>query len=236
MKQTLRPRRSSSLVDELRSALWRAISRRSPQQAKREGQSARSSRARTAISWSPTRTSTRCSSNIEKLAKSGSKDLAEQMLSELKDILERLQTGNFADNAKQQRASKMMKDLNDLVSKQQKLLDDTFKAKREQSRRSAGRSAFECEPARAADGVRSRHVHGAVLRHAAGGGRGRRHVAEGQRKFSKDGPAAATVSSKASSRRASARPVRRARPAPGRARQKLAEPDRPLPHRRREPA
>ena len=42
--------------------------------------------------------------NIEKLAKSGSKDMAEQMLSELKDILERLQTGNFSDNAKQQRA------------------------------------------------------------------------------------------------------------------------------------
>ena len=70
--------------------------------------------------------------NIEKLAKSGSKDMAEQMLSELKDILERLQTGTFSDNAKQQRASKMMKDLNDLVSKQQKLLDETFKAKREQ--------------------------------------------------------------------------------------------------------
>ncbi len=73
--------------------------------------------------------------NIEKLAKSGSKDLAEQMLSELKDILDRLQTGNFADNAKQQRAAKMMKDMNDLISKQQKLLDDTFGAKRERGRR-----------------------------------------------------------------------------------------------------
>jgi uncharacterized protein (TIGR02302 family) len=70
--------------------------------------------------------------NIEKLAKSGSKDLAQRMLSELKDILDRMQTGNFADNAKQQRASRMMKDLSDLIAKQQKLQDDTYSAKREQ--------------------------------------------------------------------------------------------------------
>jgi len=53
------------------------------------------------------------------------------MLSELKDILDRLQTGNFADNAKQQRAAKMMQDLKELTSQQQKLLDETFQAKRE---------------------------------------------------------------------------------------------------------
>ncbi len=74
-------------------------------------------------------------SNIEDLAKSGSKDLAERMLSELKDILDRLQTGNFADNAKQQRAAKMMQDLKELTQQQQKLLDETFKAKRERSDR-----------------------------------------------------------------------------------------------------
>jgi uncharacterized protein (TIGR02302 family) len=71
--------------------------------------------------------------NIQKLAQSGSKEMAEKMLSELKDILDRLQTGNFAENAQQQRAGKMMKDLSDIVSNQQKLLDDTFAAKRQQS-------------------------------------------------------------------------------------------------------
>ena len=71
-------------------------------------------------------------SNIEKLAQSGSKEMAERMLSELKDILERLQAGNIPENAQQQRASRMMKDLSDIVSKQQKLLDDTFEAKRKQ--------------------------------------------------------------------------------------------------------
>lgn len=71
-------------------------------------------------------------SNIEKLAQSGSKEMAERMLSELKDILERMQAGNIPENAKQQRASRMMKDLNDVISKQQKLLDDTFETKRKQ--------------------------------------------------------------------------------------------------------
>jgi uncharacterized protein (TIGR02302 family) len=82
--------------------------------------------------------------NIEKLARSGSKELAENMLNELKDILDRLQTGNFADNAKQQRAGRMMKDLSDVIAKQQKLLDDTYAAKRQQGGREGGQ--FEVSP------------------------------------------------------------------------------------------
>ena len=70
------------------------------------------------------------------------------MLSELNDILDRLQTGNFPDNAKQQRAGRMMKDLNDVVSDQQKLLDDTFaeKRKRPQGQGGGGGDQFEVSP------------------------------------------------------------------------------------------
>ncbi len=85
-------------------------------------------------------------SNIQKLAQSGSKEMAERMLSELKDILDRLQTGNFAENAQQQRASRMMKDLSDLVSNQQKLLDDTFAAKRQQNANNGDAQQFEVSP------------------------------------------------------------------------------------------
>jgi hypothetical protein len=85
--------------------------------------------------------------NIQKLAQSGSKEMAEKMLSELKDILDRLQTGNFAENAQQQRAGKMMKDLSDIVSNQQKLLDDTFAAKRQQNANNQQQSdEFEVSP------------------------------------------------------------------------------------------
>jgi hypothetical protein len=68
------------------------------------------------------------------------------MLAELKDILERIQTGNFAENAQQQRAGKMMKDLGEVINEQQKLLDDTFAAKRQQSGEEAGSQAFEVSP------------------------------------------------------------------------------------------
>ncbi|MFW2392130.1 MAG: TIGR02302 family protein, partial [Methyloceanibacter sp.] len=76
--------------------------------------------------------------NIQDLAEAGSKDMAERMLSELNDILDRLQTGNFPENAQQQRAQKMMKDLDDVVSDQQELLDDTFAEKREQRQGQGG--------------------------------------------------------------------------------------------------
>ena len=110
-------------------------------------------------------------SNIEKLAQSGSKEMAERMLSELKDILERMQAGNIPENAQQQRASRMMKDLNDVISKQQKLLDDTFdsQAQAGRQRRPATEPAIRCEPARAADRFRPRHEHGAVLGDAGRG-------------------------------------------------------------------
>ncbi|HEX2448331.1 MAG TPA: TIGR02302 family protein [Methyloceanibacter sp.] len=85
-------------------------------------------------------------SNIQKLAQSGSREMAERMLSELKDILDRLQTGNFAENAQQQRAGRMMKDLSDIVSNQQKLLDDTFAAKRQQSSSNDDGEQFEVSP------------------------------------------------------------------------------------------
>ena len=175
-------------------------------------------------------------SNIQKLAQSGSKDMAEQMLSELKDILDRLQTGNFADNAQQQRAGRMMKDLSDIVSNQQKLLDETFTAKREQSATAARRSdAVRGEPARASPWSSARHEHGAAFEQrrqrrskAAMKGQGESGGQGGRGNPAGDGPAAA------------ARPAPRSalqarRPAAGAARQ-AAKPDRPLPHRRREPA
>jgi uncharacterized protein (TIGR02302 family) len=84
--------------------------------------------------------------NIQNLAQSGSKEMAERMLSELKDILDRLQTGSFAENAEQQRASRMMKELSDIVSNQQRLLDDTFAAKRQQSSGNQAGDQFEVSP------------------------------------------------------------------------------------------
>jgi uncharacterized protein (TIGR02302 family) len=131
LKDNASPEEIQHLVDELRSALSRYLQALA-EQAQQKGNlpPQESQNGDELVSQQEL---DKLLNNIEKLAKSGSKDLAEKMLGDLKDILDRLQTGTFADNAKQQRAGKMMKDLNDLVSKQQKLLDETFTAKREQN-------------------------------------------------------------------------------------------------------
>ncbi|HUU67583.1 MAG TPA: TIGR02302 family protein [Methyloceanibacter sp.] len=83
---------------------------------------------------------------IEDLAEAGSKEMAERMLSELNDLLERLQTGTSPENAKQQRAQKTMEELDDMASDQQKLLDDTFAEKRQQQGEGGGGDQFDVSP------------------------------------------------------------------------------------------
>ena len=70
--------------------------------------------------------------NIEDMAKNGSREQAQQMLSELRDLLDRLQSSKQAE-AESQRSREMMEKmdkLGDLVGKQQQLMDDTFGEKR----------------------------------------------------------------------------------------------------------
>lgn len=76
--------------------------------------------------------------NIQDLAESGSKEMAEKMLSELNDVLERLEAGTSPENAQQQRAQERMKDVDEVVGDQQKLLDDTFAEKRQQRQGQGG--------------------------------------------------------------------------------------------------
>ena len=66
--------------------------------------------------------------NIEEMARNGARDQAQQMLSELRDVLERLQTGRMSEQqARQsQQMMKMMDELGNLVGEQQKLMDETF--------------------------------------------------------------------------------------------------------------
>jgi uncharacterized protein (TIGR02302 family) len=64
--------------------------------------------------------------NLEAMARSGNRDMAEQMLSDLRDLLDRLQSGRMADQQGSQRLGKMMDEFSDIIGKQQRLLDDTF--------------------------------------------------------------------------------------------------------------
>jgi uncharacterized protein (TIGR02302 family) len=70
--------------------------------------------------------------NLEDMAKNGSREQAQQMLSEMQDLMERLQS-NRMDQAQQQRNQEMlqmMDELGNMVGDQQKLLDDTFSENR----------------------------------------------------------------------------------------------------------
>ena len=67
---------------------------------------------------------------IEKLARSGSKEAAQQLLSELRDMLDRLQAGRMARNGQGDQMRQMMEKFGGMISKQRKLLDKTFRAGR----------------------------------------------------------------------------------------------------------
>jgi uncharacterized protein (TIGR02302 family) len=73
--------------------------------------------------------------NLENMARSGNRDMAQQMLSQLRDLLDRLQSGRMADQGQSQRFGQMMDEFGNLLGRQQQLLDDTFGQQRRQGER-----------------------------------------------------------------------------------------------------
>ncbi len=69
--------------------------------------------------------------DIEDLAKTGSRDAARKMLSELQQMLENAQTGQSSQNAQSQEMMNQLDELSNLMAEQQKLLDETYEAKRQ---------------------------------------------------------------------------------------------------------
>jgi uncharacterized protein (TIGR02302 family) len=81
--------------------------------------------------------------NLEQMARSGSRDAAQQMLSELRDLLEQLQSGRMAQNGRRGQGGnqmmQMMDQFGELIQKQQRLLDDTYEQQgAEQGQRGEG--------------------------------------------------------------------------------------------------
>lgn len=75
--------------------------------------------------------------NIEDMARNGSREQAQQMLSELRDLLDRLQSSKQSaqQNQKSREMMEKMDQLGDLVGKQQQLQDDTFGEMRKEGQR-----------------------------------------------------------------------------------------------------
>ena len=75
-------------------------------------------------------------SQVDDLAKTGATDEARNLLNQLQNILENLQAaGEAAQNGQMQAGQKMLKELGDIVSEQQKLLDQTFSLSEQEMRK-----------------------------------------------------------------------------------------------------
>jgi uncharacterized protein (TIGR02302 family) len=72
--------------------------------------------------------------NLERMARQGSKQSAQEMLSQLRDLLDRLQSGRMARRQGQGQQGRQMMRLMDkfgeIIGKQQRLMDDTYGAQR----------------------------------------------------------------------------------------------------------
>ncbi|MGI9382618.1 MAG: TIGR02302 family protein, partial [Methyloligellaceae bacterium] len=107
---------------------------------------------------------------IENLATTGSRDLARQMLSDLRDLLERLQAGTASRNSQTEQMMKLVEGLGDIINRQQKLLDDTFKERQRQGRR--GRQGQQGQQGQG-EGQQQRRGQGKGQGEGKGEGRGR---------------------------------------------------------------
>ncbi len=69
---------------------------------------------------------------IEDLARTGSRDAARQLLSELRDLLENAQTAQRGGSRQNREMMEALDGLSDVISKQQKLLDETYRAQQDE--------------------------------------------------------------------------------------------------------
>jgi uncharacterized protein (TIGR02302 family) len=68
---------------------------------------------------------------IEDMARSGARDEAQQMLSELRNMLENLQAGNQGEQSTEQSAmAQALQELSELIQRQQELMDQTYRLDR----------------------------------------------------------------------------------------------------------
>ncbi len=81
---------------------------------------------------------------IEEMARNGSRDAAQQMLSQLRDLLDRLQNGRMAQGQQgqqgrqNQQMMQMMDELGNIIGGQQRLMDDNFGQQRQQGQGQQG--------------------------------------------------------------------------------------------------
>jgi uncharacterized protein (TIGR02302 family) len=83
---------------------------------------------------------------IERLAQTGSRDAAQQLLSELQSMLDSLRAGRPQQSEEAGQMGQMLNELGDMIRRQQQLMDETYRANRGQRPQQNGEGAGEQEP------------------------------------------------------------------------------------------
>jgi uncharacterized protein (TIGR02302 family) len=125
------PEEIQSLMAELRQALNRYVQALMQQQ--KPGKTSPATASPDAKTISP-QDLEKMLSKIESLARTGSPEAAAQMLNELRDILESVQTGQQERNAQDRENAEKLKQLDrltDIMRQQQQILDKTFRAQQQ---------------------------------------------------------------------------------------------------------
>lgn len=126
-------------IDNLRKALQKYMQALAKQQQNQNNQAQNQNSNQNQRNMSP-EDFEQMLKTIEELSKSGAKDLANQMLSQLQNMLENLQTGKNQNQQQQNRAAKNLEELGKILQEQQKLMDKTFEQNRQQKRRAGERN------------------------------------------------------------------------------------------------
>lgn len=71
--------------------------------------------------------------NLENMARQGSREMAQDMLGQLRDLLEQLRSGRFArgQSGQGQQMMQMLNEFGEIIGRQQRLQDDTFSTQRQ---------------------------------------------------------------------------------------------------------
>lgn len=147
------PERIAELTQKLREALDRYMQSLMQEQQKRmqQGQQNQSPQQQQNMKTVTPEQLQKMLDMIEKLAQSGNKEKAEQLLSQLDDILRNLQPGQGqqqqqGQNGNNSELGQMLDKLSELMRKQQKLMDETQRSQQDPSGEDPGQQGQQGQP------------------------------------------------------------------------------------------
>ena len=115
------------LTAELRRAMEKFLASKA-EQGRRSGRRDPSPGAQRTITERDIR---RMLDRIEALARTGSHEAAEKLLEELRELMENLQAGTSAEGGEDRAGGEALEKLGDMIHRQQKLMEDTHRSRRE---------------------------------------------------------------------------------------------------------